>query len=193
MRLQAVREQRLMGLTARRYPAATAESVISGAGGLRVVLTALRVAAVHHPVPRLTSVTRRHRHGRGLRVTDGVFPRSAVGRHRVTPVVEAAAARLTRLTSAGRPGSPVPAFEVDVAELPARDQVARCEPSDLADGALLAASHKPADGALVITVYARPMLLWTDRDRGLAPPSGAPDAGRAAGGGGRSRAARPRP
>ena len=124
------------------------------------LLPVWRFAPLFSPIPTLTSVTRRHRHGRSIRVTAGVFPRSAVGRDRVNPVAQAAAARLTRLTGAGRPGSTIPAFEVDVAELPSRDQVARYGPSDVTSGALLSAHRTAEDGALVITVFARPVLLW---------------------------------
>jgi hypothetical protein len=97
-----------------------------------------------------------------LRVTAGRFPRATVGRDRLTPIAEAAAVRLTRLTGAGRPESAIPAFAVTVAELPPRELVEQCHPSEVADGALLARHRRTADGALLITLFARPLLLWTD-------------------------------
>ena len=107
-------------------------------------------------------MTRRHRHGRGLRVSAGLFPRSAVGRDRLTPIAEAAAVRLTRLTGAGRPESAIPVFTVTVTDLPTRALVEQCQPSAVADGALLAQYRRGQDGDVLITLFARPLLLWTD-------------------------------
>jgi len=147
-----------MGLTARRYRSGPTESVISLPPDCRVVFARTSSCSV----PRLAPVIRRDRHGRGLRVSGGVSPRSAVGLHRVAPVVEAAAVRLARLTGAGHSDSAIPSFEVIVAPLPTRDQIDATEPSDVAEGALLARHQRTADGVIVITVFARPLLLWTD-------------------------------
>jgi hypothetical protein len=108
------------------------------------------------------TVARRNRHGRDLRVTGGASPRSAVGLHRVAPVVDAAAIRLARLTGAGQAGSAIPAFDVIVVPMPTGDQIDQCEPSDIADGALLAQHERHAEGVIVITLFARPLLLWAD-------------------------------
>ena len=95
-------------------------------------------------------------------MTGGVSPRSAVGLHRVAPVVDAAAVRLARLTSAGHSESAIPSFEVIVTPLPTGEQIDASEPSDVAEGALLAQHRRTTDGVVVITLFARPLLLWTD-------------------------------
>lgn len=95
-------------------------------------------------------------------MTAGIFPSSAVGRERLAPVVEAAAIRLTRLTAAGQPDSAIPSFNVTVAELPPAQLIDRCQPSDVPEGALLAGREQTADGGQLITLYARPLLLWAD-------------------------------
>jgi hypothetical protein len=80
----------------------------------------------------------------------------------VAPVVDAAAVRLARLTSAGHRDSAVPPFDVIVAPLPTSDQINQTEPVDVLDGALLARYQRTSDGAIVITLFARPLLLWAD-------------------------------
>ncbi|MCZ3387055.1 MAG: hypothetical protein LH630_08860 [Actinomycetia bacterium] len=113
-------------------------------------------------------MTRRHRHGRSLRIGGGRSPRSAVGRERLAPIVEAAAVRLTRLTAAGRPESAIPAFDVAIADLPPIARVDRCLPADVVGGALLATHDKTRDGTILITVFARPLLLWSGSGSSLA-------------------------
>ncbi|MCZ3389946.1 MAG: metallopeptidase family protein [Actinomycetia bacterium] len=107
-------------------------------------------------------MVRRHRHGRSLRVTGGVSPRSGVGLGRLAPVVDAAAIRLARLTGAGHSESAIPAFDITVAPLPPGDQIDQSEPSDVTGGALLAGHQTTSEGAIVITLFARPLLLWAD-------------------------------
>lgn len=107
-------------------------------------------------------MVRKHRHGRGLRVTRGISPRSAVGLQRVTPVVDAAALRLARLTGAGALESAVPAFDVTVEPVPPRDRIDQSEPSDVAEGTLLAGHWTTPEGTIIITLFARPLLLWAD-------------------------------
>lgn len=113
-------------------------------------------------MPRVVTVVRRHRHGRGLRVTGGISPRSAVGLQRVMPVVDAAALRLARLTGAGHHESAIPAFDVTVEPVPPGDRIDQNEPSDIADGALLAVHRTTSEGTIIITLFARPLLLWTE-------------------------------
>lgn len=107
-------------------------------------------------------MTRRPRHGRGLRASAGSFPSATVGRAQLDPIVEASAVRLTRLTGAGRPGSPIPAFQVVAADLPNRRQIEGCSPAAVTDGALLASYIRDADGSLMVTLFTHPLRLWSD-------------------------------
>ena len=70
--------------------------------------------------------------------------------------------RLTRLTDAGQPGSAIPAFQVVTADLPNRRQIEGCSPSAVTDGALLASHVRAADGTVTVTLYSRPLRLWSD-------------------------------
>lgn len=104
---------------------------------------------------------RRSRHGRQLRAAAGAFPRSTVGSARVAPIAAAGAERLARLTGAGQPASAVPAFGVTVSELPSHDQIQHCRAVDVAAGALLASHRIGADETVTLTLFARPLLLWS--------------------------------
>lgn len=107
-------------------------------------------------------MTRRPRHGRGLRASAGSFPSAAVGRARLGPIVDAAVVRLARLTDAGRPWSAVPAFQVVTADLPNRREIEGSSPSAVADGALLASHVRADDGTVTVTLYSQPLRLWSD-------------------------------
>lgn len=70
--------------------------------------------------------------------------------------------RLTRLTAAGRPASPIPEFRAVLADLPSRQQIEACSPAALADGALLGSHDRGADGILTVTLFTQPLRLWSD-------------------------------
>ena len=70
--------------------------------------------------------------------------------------------RLTRLTEAAHPGSPVPALAVRIADLPDRRRIAGAESDQLIDGALLASSRRQPDGSIEVTLYALPLTLGND-------------------------------
>jgi hypothetical protein len=108
-------------------------------------------------------MTRRPRHGRGLRASAGSFPSAAVGRSQLDPIVEASGARLTRLTGAGRRGTGIPAFQVVAVDLPSRQQIEQCSPSAVTDGTLLASHARNADATLTVTLFTHPLRLWSDR------------------------------
>jgi hypothetical protein len=80
----------------------------------------------------------------------------------VLPLVDAAAIRLARLTGAGGSDSAVPSFEVIVAPVPTSDQIDQTGLADVSDGALLARHRRTPGGPVVITLFARPLLLWAD-------------------------------
>lgn len=83
-----------------------------------------------------------------------------MGADRLAPIIDAATARLGRLTGAGQPDSAIPTFAVAMANVPPDDRVDRCSATDVIDGALLATHSIAADGSVVITVFTRPLLLW---------------------------------
>lgn len=102
---------------------------------------------------------RRRRHGRSLRVTDGAFPGAMVPRERLAAEVEAVSERLQTRNPT------LPAFSVELRDLPPPDVVAAAGPEDVASGHLLGAvdaTDAPGSTAVVVVLYARPLLLWAD-------------------------------
>lgn len=102
---------------------------------------------------------RRRRHGRSLRVTAGAFPGALVPRERLAAEVDAATERLQARNRS------LPAFTVELRDLPPPEVVAAAGPEDVASGHLLGtvdAAGAPQSTAMVVVLYARPLLLWAD-------------------------------
>lgn len=121
--------------------------------------------ADHRPPPQ---GFRRRRHGRSLRVTAGASSAALTPRDRLAVEVDRAVDRLTSRVPT------LPAFTVEVRELPPPEVVARAGPDDVTGGALLGthewtrpAPGTPSTGTLVVVLYARPLLLWADQPAAL--------------------------
>jgi hypothetical protein len=101
-------------------------------------------------------------------VAAGAFPGALVPRDRLGVEVDRAVDRLTARAPT------LPPFTVEIRELPPPEVVAGAGPDDVAAGALLgshewadAAADAPDAGALVVVLYARPLLLWADQPSAL--------------------------
>jgi len=101
-------------------------------------------------------------------VTAGASPGALVPRDRLGVEVDRAVDRLTARAPT------LPAFTVEIRELPPPEVVARAGPDDVAAGALLGTHEqaRPEDdarttGTLVVVLYARPLLLWADQPAAL--------------------------
>jgi hypothetical protein len=151
VRLHAVREQRLIGLTLRDGTRRTSP-IWSFDPAVRHVSSIYPVV-----VPDITARrARRNRHGRPLRAADGAFPGAAVPRQRLEAEVDSATEWLTTHNPT------LPALTVELREVPPPRVVDRTSAAAVAAGALLGAVESAPGSGLTVVLHVRPLLLWAD-------------------------------